>query len=121
MSSEVTIDAVRLALSMQEMQARTASMNIANASKPDARALRLDFAVAQSLLADVAQGRVDGGDALELANLEIRSLTPGSTPEAIQVDEQVGDMVASSVAYQSLSEALSRHFGLMRLATTGRS
>ena len=36
-------------------------------------------------------------------------------------DEQVGDMVAASLNYQSLSEALSRHFGLMRLAVTGRS
>jgi flagellar basal body rod protein FlgB len=39
----------------------------------------------------------------------------------VQLDEQVGDMVAASLNYQSLSEALSRHFGLMRLAVTGRS
>lgn len=120
MSSEVTIDAVRLALGMHELQARTASMNIANASKPDARALRVDFAAAQSLLSDVAEGRVADAGTLEWANLEMRTAAPAPTSDAILLDEQVGDMVSASTAYQSLSEALSRHFGLMRLATTGR-
>jgi flagellar basal-body rod protein FlgB len=122
MSSELTIDAVRLALSVQEMQARVASINIANASRPDARALRADFAMAQGLLADAAGSPSAGLESqLAQAAADVRATTPDPTAREIHVDEQIGDMVVASTSYQGLSEALGRYFGLMRLAVTGRS
>jgi len=121
MSSDITTEAVRLALGMHEMQARIASINIANATRPDARAMRMDFASVQAALADVAQAAsVDTSVRLQQANTALHNQVAETTADPISADEQIGDMVTASVNYQSLSEALSRHFGLMRLATTGR-
>lgn len=124
MSSNNTIDAVRIALGMQELQARVASMNIANAGKADARAMRVDFASVQAALSDVASaGPNDAGAVARLRQAagDLRGLSPMATSHPINADEQVGDMVAAGVGYQTLSEALSRQFGLMRLAISGRS
>lgn len=125
MGYESTIDAIRLGLSIQEMRSRVASMNVANANLPDARALRLDFSAAEAALRSDQEGRVGGtGDGeVDLAELaaRLRGQTPHRSEEVIQVDREIGEMATSLVTYQSLAEALSRQFGLMRLAITGRS
>lgn len=124
MSGDITTEAVRHALGMQDLQARLSSANIAGAHRADARVQRADFGRLQGLLNEAAQA---GGRDGELA-ARLRQATSGpdavpvaSLAQTVQLDEQVGDMVAASLNYQSLSEALSRHFGLMRLAVTGRS
>lgn len=124
MSSDITTEAVRLALGMQDLQARLASANIAGANRADARVQRADFGRLQGLLNEAAQA--GGRDSELVARLHQATSSPESVPVAsvgqtVQLDEQVGDMVAASLNYQSLSEALSRHFGLMRLAVTGRN
>lgn len=119
MHNEQTIDAVRLALGMYQLRAHVASLNIANASTPGARALRADFARAQAAL-DAAATAPEGTD-LAQALRDIQSNPTAQTTAPINLDEQVGEMAAAGVGYQSLTEALSRQFGLMRLATTGRS
>lgn len=122
MSGDITTLAVRVALGMHEMQARIASVNVANAGRIEARAMRADFAHVQQALAGAV--RADAGDssaALHQAEAELRSLVPGTGTEPISADEEIGDMVAASTGYQALTEALSRHFGLMRLAIAGRS
>ena len=123
MSNDITTQAVRLSLGMHELQARVASMNIANASKPDARAMRVDFASLQATLDTIAAGGADdvNGARLRLAAADLASSTLITTGDAIRADEQIGDMVAAGVGYQALGQALSRHFGLMRLAISGRS
>ena len=123
MSSDITVQAVRLALGMNELQARVASMNIANAGKPDARAMRVDFGSLQAtLLAASAIGQDAGvAERLSRAASDLRKSAQVDTGIAIHADEQIGDMVSASLSYQALGEALSRHMGLMRLAVTGRS
>ena len=121
---ENTIDAVRLALRMHELQAQTASLNIANGSQPQARVLRTDFADAQAALLEAA--RAQGSEPLMRQRLQeataaMSSAEPLQSDELINLDAQVSDMVAASADYQALSEALSRHLGLMRLAISGRS
>ena len=49
-----TIDAVRLALNLQELRARTASANVAGASRADAVAQRYDFAKVETALREAA-------------------------------------------------------------------
>lgn len=122
MNSDITIDAVRLALSMNEIRARTASANIANASKPGAFAARADFAGTQSLLAEVSQAQNPEalGANLHRALGEVTQQPQFDSGQTIQIDAEVGEMVAVSAGYQSLSEALSRYFGLLRLSITGR-
>lgn len=122
MSGDITTEAVRVALGMHEMQARIASMNVANAGKADARALRADFAQAQAALADAMRaGSSNAVARLQQADATLHGLMPEVGNEPITPDQEIGDMVAASTNYQSLTEALSRHFGLMRLAITGRS
>jgi flagellar basal body rod protein FlgB len=124
MSGDSTIDAIRLALGMQELQARVASTNIANAGRPNAQALRIDFADAQRALEDAANetaGSSRLASRLRDEEASLGMISPVPTAEAVNLDGQVADMVAASTSYQTLSEALSRQFGLMRLAISGRS
>lgn len=118
MANEQTIDAVRLALGMYQLRAHVASLNIANAGTQGARAVRVDFARAQAAL----DGAANGADApLAQAIADIAQAAPLATDAPINLDEQVADMSAAGIGYQALGEALSRQFGLMRLAVTGRS
>lgn len=117
-SNEQTIDAVRLAMGMQELRAHVAGLNVANAGLQDARAQRVDFAAMQSALEAAAAGREVP---LEHMIDEVARTRPTDAGTPIRLDEQVGEMVAAGLAYQALGEALSRHYGLMRLAVTGRS
>lgn len=122
MNSDITIDAVRLALSMNEIRARTAGANIANASRPGASAARVDFAGTQSLLAEISQAQNPEalGAGLQRALVEAAEQPQFDSGQTIQIDAEVGEMVAASAGYQSLTEAVSRYFGLLRLSIAGR-
>ncbi len=125
MSSDITIEAVRLALGMQELRARVASTNIANAGVADARAMRVDFGGVETTLtqAMAPQAGSEGSTASALKQMadELPGLTATASSDPIQTDAQVAEMVAAGASYQALGEALSRHFGLMRLAISGRN
>lgn len=124
MGYESTIDAIRLGLSIQEMRSRVASMNVANANMPGAHALRMDFSTAEAALRNGSgqgAGSADGEIDLVALASRLRAQTPHRSEETIQVDREIGEMATSLVTYQSLAEALSRQFGLMRLAITGRN
>ncbi len=122
MSVENTIDAVRLALSLHETRAHIASMNVANAGKPEATAMRADFAKVEAALRQAAHAGSESEAArwLESANSELRAADPQRSFDPIRLDEQMGDIATAGIEYQALTEALSRQFGLMRIAVTGR-
>lgn len=126
MSNDLTIESVRLALGMQQLRAETAARNIASANLPGARAMRLDFGASQVLLAQAAgQGaELDpslGRALAAAADAMPHAAVPDQEGASIQLDEQVADAASANLGYQALSEALSRHFGLMRLAIAGRN
>lgn len=123
MSVENTIDAVRLALNLHETRARTASINVSNAGKSEATAMRVDFAKVEAALREVANAGSESEAAswLAAATSELRATRPQSSFDPIRLDEQVGDIATAGVEYQALTEALSRQFGLMRIAVTGRA
>lgn len=122
MSVENTIDAVRLALSLHETRAHIASMNVANAGKPEATAMRADFAKVEAALRQAAHAGSESEAArwMESANSELRAADPQRSFDPIRLDEQMGDIATAGIEYQALTEALSRQFGLMRIAVTGR-
>lgn len=123
MAHDITTEAVRLALGMSQLRAEAASLNIARAATPGAQAMQLDFAGSQGLL-EAAAHATPGDDAGLRAALAAAAADPavGSTLAGpVQLDEQVADMATANLTFQSLSESLSRHFGLMRLAITGRN
>ncbi|WDM67822.1 hypothetical protein [Xanthomonas cucurbitae] len=123
MSQDLTVDAVRMSLSLNKLKAEVASWNIANASTVDSPVFVVD------------QSRTDRvlGAAVEDAPRDVaRLLHSPDSPTLAVVDQRydvqrasLDDLVAESVSaglnYQALTESLSRHFGLMRLAVTGRS
>lgn len=122
-----TVEALRLALRVQDLAAQAASINIANGSSPGARALHFDVEAAKSVLREAARPSpgLTGGDALRQRLLavdeELAASTPAAGAGAIDLDAEVADMVAASTRFQALTEALGRQFGLMRLAISGRS
>lgn len=120
MSQGTTVEAVRLALGMLDAQARVASRNIAQAGQPDAQAMRIDFDGARSLLASVLEGSAPASRLDDVRHM-VEQSAPSATGGPIQQDLEVTDMVATSLHYQTLTEALSRHFGLMRLSISGRA
>lgn len=125
MSHDLTAQAVRLALGINTLRAESASRNIAQASTPGAHAERLDFARSQGLLAQAAAGPADSEASLARAiaqAIQTPATQAGNASDAgINLDEQVADMASATLQYQALTESLNRHFGLMRLAITGRS
>lgn len=125
-SNEITVQAVRLAMGMSQLRAEIASQNISSANTPGASATRLDFGRSQGLL-ERAAGANDGEasgllgallDADASASADRSSAMQGT---AIQLDQEVADMSTATLKYQALTESLNRHFGLMRLAVTGRN
>ena len=122
MATDITTEAVRLALGISQMRAEYASQNIARAGTPGAQAVRLDFGASQGLLAQAVTA--DAGDDMLLDALTQAASQPAPSrvdAGSVQLDEEVADMSAANLTFQSLSESLSRHFGLMRLAITGRN
>lgn len=124
--NDLTIEAARLALGMQQLRAETAARNIARANVPGAQAMRLDFAESQALLGQTASKGADPdpslGRALTAAADSVPHAAVSDLPGTpIQLDEQVADAASANLGYQALSEALSRNFGLMRLAITGKN
>jgi flagellar basal-body rod protein FlgB len=122
MSVENTIDAVRLAMNLQDLRARVASMNVANAGKPDAAALRVDFAKVEAALREVSRA---GNEAeavrwLATATDALRETEPQQGIDPIRLDSEIGDISTAGIQYQALTEALNRQFGLMRIAIAGR-
>jgi flagellar basal body rod protein FlgB len=122
--NDLTTEAVRLAMSMSQLQAEYASQNIGRAGTPGAQATRLDFSRSVGLLQQAAGAGADAGALLPV--LADAAANPASvdvaTHEAgIDLDEQVADMATANLKFQALAESLNRHFGLMRLAITGRN
>lgn len=124
--NDLTTEVVRLAMGMQQLRAEVSARNIASANTPGVTATRLDFGSSQSLLNSAIEASATGdGDLvqqLEAAQsrpLASESVDPVGSP--IQLDEEVANMASASGQYQTLTEALNRHMGLMRLAITGRN
>lgn len=124
MAHDITVEAVRLALGVQQLRAEVASSNIAGASTPGFQASRVELGGAQALLRQAASAGSGPGLFETLSALSASDLAPVVADDSLaatQPDTQVSEMVAASLEFQSLSESLNRHFGLMRLAVTGRS
>ena len=125
-ANDLTLQAVRLAMSMSQVRADFASQNIAQASTPGAQAARVDFGRSQGLLEQAIGGASSNEQGL-LVSLSEAALRPASSEHrdapgtAINLDEEVADMASANLKYTALTESLNRHFGLMRLAISGRN
>lgn len=116
-----TIDAVRLALGLHTLRAQAAAANVAGAGRPDAIAQRYDFAGVEAALREAAHASdgVEQARWLQAAGATLHDLRPTQDGE-IRLDAEMAEIAAASMDYQSLTEAIGRHFGLMRIAIAGR-
>lgn len=123
MANDITVNAVRMALSLNQLRAEVASWNIVNAGSVGAPFFTIDDSATTSLLGAAA------GDAPEMVGTQLAN-APSPTMAIVNeqyqgvrpsMDEMVTDSVVAGLGYQVLSESLSRHFSLMRIAVTGRS
>lgn len=126
MGNELTTEAVRLAMGLQQRLAEVASQNIANASTPGYRVQRLEFSRLKGMLEQVSTAPVSQSSSLlqsmlgESASGSVSASTD-PTRSPVNLDHEVASMVSASLDFQALSESLNRHFGLMRLAISGRA
>jgi len=117
----LAVDAVRLAMNLEQLRARAAAQNIAMANVPGAPAMRVDITGALAALR--GSRRDDNLFAQNLEALARQDLAsylhdiPSSAPLAL--DAEVAEMSAASGRFQALAEGVSRQFGLMQLAIKG--
>ncbi len=126
MGNELTTEAVRLAMGLQQRLAEVASQNIANASTSGYRTQRLEFSHLKDMLEQASTTPASqSGRLLQsmLGESASRSVSVGtdSVQSPVNLDHEVANMVSASLDFQALSESLNRHFGLMRLAISGRA
>lgn len=123
MANDITIDAVRMALNLNQLKAEVTGWNLVNASSEGASFFTIDQTVTDQLLGAAAGGNPQSvapalanpsSPTMAIVNEQYEGVRP-------TLDEMVTDSVVAGLNYQVLSESLNRHFGLMRLAVTGRS
>lgn len=123
MDHDLTVGAVRMALNLQQLKAEVTSWNIVNAAASDAPVFVIDQSATDTLLqhaADAPSAAVaqqlqhPSSPTMAIVNESYDAVRPG-------MDELVAESVSAGLNFQALAESLSRHFGLMRLAITGRN
>lgn len=114
----VTTAALSAALSAGQARQSAIAANIANANAEGYVPLRLAF---DASLAD-AQAAVRDKGMLEPAHLaslrgELQPvLDTTGQPAKVRLDEEVVELARNAVQYQALTQALSRHLGILALA-----
>lgn len=114
-----TIEAVRLAMQVEDLRARVAANNIAMANVPGSKAMRVS---AGSAMENLKENFLD----TTLFSQELNSLRSEGvesfvhkTDTQISLDSEVADVSAASTRYRALADGVSRQFALMQLAIRG--
>ncbi len=121
--TDLTVDAVRMALNLNQLKAEVTSWNIVNASAADAPMFVVEQSATDALLlAAAGQPNQSVRDELAAPSSPTMAVVHEQyTADRPSLDQLVADSVSAGMNYQALTESLSRHFGLMRLAINGRS
>jgi len=121
--TDLTVDAVRMALNLNQLKAEVTSWNIVNASAADAPMFVVEQSATDALLLEAAgQPNQSVRDELAAPSSPTMAVVHEQyTADRPSLDQLVADSVSAGMNYQALTESLSRHFGLMRLAINGRS
>ncbi len=117
----LAVDAVRFAMSLEQLRAKIAAHNIAMANVPGGQTMRLSGMPALSSLRSLRQDPQLFAQALRsLQDSELTAHVQSYTPnEALALDSAVADLSAASGRYQALADGVSRQFALMQLAIRG--
>ncbi|MEI7037470.1 hypothetical protein [Fulvimonas yonginensis] len=118
---DITTEAVRLGLDLAQVRAEIASANIARANVPGATLQRADFADALDVLGAAAKGDAGAGARMQaISQQSLRNQIGPVVADGTSLDDQVAELSTQGLAYRALTDGLSRHFGLMQLAISGK-
>ena len=104
---------------MAQRRAEVAATNIALRGDGTRAAQRVDFSQQLGLLQRVARGGEVPPSALTQAAVDAAPLRADAGPSSL--DHEVAEKATAQLQYQSLAEAVNRHFALTRLALSGRA
>lgn len=120
MSNDLIIDVASWALKVERLRANVAAENIATANI-SGKTQRIDFdALINEMSSVVRSGDSRAFDALTKRDIKIETESNKSLFNSVALDNEVAELSAAKGRYKIISEALSRQFGLMSLATKGR-
>ena len=115
-SFKVVVDVVQWAMQTEQLKARVAAENIANASTPGMKAKQVDFA--QSL-AQLQSALMSGdNDAVKGAVQQQRINTILSNQD-VSLDHEVTNLSDAELKFRVLSDGISRQMSLLSLAVNG--
>lgn len=113
------ISAASLGLSIAQRRAEVAATNIALRGDGTRAPQRADFSQQIGLLQRVARGGEVSPTSFAQASADTAPVRTEAT--ASSLDHEVAELATAQLQYQSLAEAVNRHFALMRLALSGRA
>lgn len=118
---DITTEAVRMGLDIAQLRLQMASFNIAHADT-DGMVQRADFSRALGKLDAVADGSAQTSAIAGLSSDQLAAevSTSASTGAALSSDDLVAQASIQGGVYRALSEGMSRRFGLMQLAISGK-
>ena len=121
---DLTLEAVRVGLDLNQLRMEVASTNIARTDMPGAQLERADFSGAVAALHDAAQSQDGDPERLEAITpqtlrMNIESLGPAGA-DTVVLDDQIAQLNTDSVTYRALATGLTRRFALMQLAIAGK-
>lgn len=109
----ITADTVRIGMDALSQRQAVAAQNIAQASVPGARSLRVSFAN-QFEAASRAADR--DGQWVQQLDEAVAATPVRLAPKADALDAQVVDINQAALHYHALSRALRQHFSMLSLA-----
>lgn len=121
---DLTLEAVRVGLDLNQLKMQIAASNIANANVPGTRLERANFSEALSALHEAA--RDSGANPARLESITPQTLRTDSQSSGVvaanpvALDDEIAELNSDSVAYRALSTGLTRRFALMQLAIAGK-
>ena len=114
----LTTAALSAALDATASRQAVTAANVANANAQDYVPLR---AVFDARVAEAREALADGGvlaaSDLEAIRVHVEPAEDGTgMPGRVQLDAEMADLARTAVDFQALTQALSRHLGLLALA-----
>lgn len=121
---DLTLEAVRVGLDLNQVKMQIAASNIAKADAPGTRLERANFSDALAALHEA--WRDPGANPARLASITPQTLRTDVRPSGaaganpVALDDEIAELNADSVAYRALATGLTRRFALMQLAIAGK-
>lgn len=107
-----TLQLVSKSLDASALRHQAIAQNIANASVPGAKAVRVQF---EELLGSL-RAELDAGHSIKAEAVPTARLVTDASEHPISLDQEMAALSSNSMQYQALLRAMSRHLGILSVA-----